>query len=551
MTKEIKKKVTPPKKSPKQEDKDWLSRLEDYISQHERVFLFVTLALTLLLSFLMFDVKMSEGNDDSDYIEGAFKFSRDASSYYNTKAPLYPMLLSVPVTIWGINVPLLKSLSILFNLLQLFVLYLAFRKTVPFTILFGVLLFTATNSYFQYYASQTYTEAFFCMLQAMFFLFIVRTINTAYKGFDKNYFWAGAILFLLTLTKNISIGAILAVLLFFVVIKEYKKLLFILGSFAVLRVPFEILKSSIWGSENQFSNQYQILIQKDAYDASKGADDFFGFLGRLADNTSIYIGKRYYQILGLVSEDKTTFNNGLVFIFIVLMIIALIAILKQKNRILLFALFYVVIMMGMTFFVLQTNWDQPRMILVYVPLTLLIIFYGLYHIFGKQRVARNIIFSLFFILFTFGGLFKTLGKAGNNVHVLEKNLAGDIYYGYTEDWSNFLKLSRYCADSLPPNSLVASRKAPMSFIYGRGKEFYPIYTVISSDPDSSLAILKKEKVTHVLIASLRRNPKKNDGFVINTLHRIFMPIAQKYPKKLVLIKQIGNSEPAYLYEIKY
>ncbi|MEZ5067214.1 MAG: hypothetical protein R2847_01395 [Bacteroidia bacterium] len=30
---------------------------------------------------------------------------------------------------------------------------------------------------------------------------------------------------MLTLTKNISIGAILAVLLFFVVIKEYKKLL--------------------------------------------------------------------------------------------------------------------------------------------------------------------------------------------------------------------------------------------------------------------------------------------------------------------------------------
>ncbi|MEZ5067215.1 MAG: hypothetical protein R2847_01400 [Bacteroidia bacterium] len=62
--------------------------------------------------------------------------------------------------------------------------------------------------------------------------------------------------------------------------------------------------------------------------------------------------------------------------------------------------------------------------------------------------------------------------------------------------------------------------------------------------------MKKEKVTHVLIASLEE-AKKNDGFVINTLHRIFMPIAQKYPKKLVLIKQIGNSEPAYLYEIKY
>ena len=140
----------------------------------------------------------------------------------------------------------------------------------------------------------------------------------------------------------------------------------------------------------------------------------------------------------------------------------------------------------------------------------------------------------------------------------QKNLKGDIYYGYTPDWQNYLKLSAYCKDSLPKSSYVAARKAPMSFVYAKGKHFYPIYSVIAKDPqtqqsnpDSALAIFKKNKVTHLLIASLRINPTKNTGDVINTLHNIAGPIMQKYPQKLVLVKEMGFSEQAYLYEIKY
>lgn len=48
-----------------------------------------------------------------------------------------------------------------------------------------------------------------------------------------------------------------------------------------MRGIFEVIKSFIWGSQNQFSNQYQILIQKDPYNASKGVDDFGGFVDRL------------------------------------------------------------------------------------------------------------------------------------------------------------------------------------------------------------------------------------------------------------------------------
>jgi hypothetical protein len=65
-----------------------------------------------------------------------------------------------------------------------------------------------------------------------------------------------------------------------------------------------------------------------------------------------------------------------------------------------------------------------------------------------------------------------------NIPVIKKNLKGDKYYGYTPDWQNFLKCSEWAADSLPDSALVASRKAPMSFVYGNGKKFFPIYSVV-------------------------------------------------------------------------
>src|SRR5688572_3957424 len=119
-------------------------------------------------------------------------------------------------------------------------------------------------------------------------------------------------------------------------------------------------------------------------------------------------------------------------------------------------------------------------------------------------------------------------------------------------------MSAWCRDSLPENSLVACRKAPMSFVYARGKHFFPIYSVISKDtvtnqsnPDSALAFFRRNKVTHVLLASLRLDPRRNTCDVINTIHYILAPIIQKYPEKVIQIRQFGESEPAAIFELRY
>jgi hypothetical protein len=145
----------------------------------------------------------------------------------------------------------------------------------------------------------------------------------------------------------------------------------------------------------------------------------------------------------------------------------------------------------------------------------------------------------------------TIPRIENNYPIIKKNLAGDMYYGFTPDWVNYLKMCEWAADSLPKSSFVACRKPEMAFIYGKGKSFHGIYNVPTQDPDTILDRFKSTGITHIIDANLRSNPNIADGNIIGTVMRTIAPIYRKYPEKLHLIHIIGQSEPAYLFELKY
>ena len=222
---------------------------------------------------------------------------------------------------------------------------------------------------------------------------------------------------------------------------------------------------------------------------------------------------------------------------------------KSKNKYLLATFLYALSIAGTSFIVLQTRWDQPRIIMVCVPVLLLAIFYVLYDLFKKR--AWGLQFMLFAIIgiVVLTGVVDTLGKAKKNLPIVSKNLHGDMYYGYTPDWVNYLKMSRWCADSLPKGAFVAARKAPMSFIYGKGMEFFPVYKVIDkyAIPDSLLAFYKTNKVNYIMVPNLRLNPDKYTGDVITTMKYMSEPIGNR----LKLIHTEGTEEVTELYQIMY
>jgi hypothetical protein len=551
------------KAAPAKATRDLFEVLESVLTKNTGALLVFTISLATLFGVLLFDVKISEGNDDALYIEGGYNYATDFTNFFFTaNAPMYPMFLGLLISVFGINLILFKVISLLFFIGHIYILFRAFNGKIPSLLLWTILLLVSVNSYFLYYASQTYTESMFVFLQALFIYQISRVMDIESGDSWKPerfrpFILLGLFAFMITWCKSVALAGVLALIFLFFIRGDWKKLVWFSGSFAMFKGGYEVLKTAVWGSMAQ-SGQSDTLFLKDPYNAAKGKEELSGFVTRFFSNMDLYVSKRMFQILGFKDPENIDTNTFVSWFVFGLMALALFFIIKHRKRLLEFTTYHTAAVCAITFVVLQTRWDQPRLIMIIVPFIVLISLYGLYTIFKRTGWVGQFSFLIFIVMIVASSLMVTTRKSASNFPVLKKNLAGDVFHGYTNDWQNYLKMSRWCSENLPEGSYVAARKAPMSFVYGNGMKFFPVYNVIAIDtttnlanPDSVLATFQREGVTHVMIANLRRNPKQVTQFVINTMHRNMQPVASKYPGKLTLVKQIGDSEPAYLYKINY
>jgi len=547
-------------------------KLDSWGEKNHTKLLTAFLILSLFFSFMLFNARISEAHDDALYLEGGWRYVHEFPKFFYTQnAPLYVMFLGLMIKIFGFKLLLFKVFNVIFNFFAVFFFYKAFYKRIPFAVFIPVMVFVSCNHLIQYFASMTFTEAFYLFLQSLFFYYFVKlhdalSADPEPKHHIRLWLMLGLFTFLIAACKSVAIVAVPALILFFLIEKQWKNAVFSLGAFLVFKIPYELLVKLVWGSQNQFSGQSKILLLKDPYNKSLGNDDFSGFIGRFIDNCQLYIGKRFYEILGLREEIKNNLtqeefdhlhkvNGYFAFFTVIILLIALYQVFKIKNKPLVFFSLFTGAQILLSFVILQARWDQPRIILICMPVILILIYFLFYKTVYKYGMGRSIYLALVGII-CISVLLSSFKRGSKNIPIVKKNLAGDMYYGYTPDWQNFLKCSKWCADSLPASTLVASRKAPMSFVYSKGKKFFPIYSVISMDsltnqsnPDSALAFFRKQGVTHIMLGSLRINPDVNTGQIINTVHNIVQPIMQKYPDKLKLIHTEGLSEQSYLLEI--
>jgi len=547
-------------------------KFENWAVKNDKKLFYFLIGFCLFLSFISFNARISEAHDDALYLEGGWRFVHEFPTYFYTQnAPLYPLFLGLLVKLIGFKLIIFKLFSVLFNVLGLVLFYKALKGRVPAVIFIPVALFQAANHLIIYYASMTFTEAFYFFLQGLFFYYSVKIVDTItndgaqLKPQFKLWLLFGLCMFLISTAKSSAVVVVPVVLLFFIIYKNYKAAGFSILAFLVFKIPYEILVKLIWSAQNQFKGQSKILLQKDPYNASLGNEDTAGFFQRFFDNCNLYIGKRFYQLLGWRDEnfafdpEKSNFEQ---FGYVTLITVATILVgfwlfFKQKNKLMVLFTFFTGAQAFLSFVILQARWDQPRIVLVCMPIFLILMLYVIYNFTKKGGFGQSIYFVI--VALIIGSVtISSLKRGFKNIPIVQKNLKGDRYFGYTPDWQNFLRCSEWCSDSLSSNTLVASRKAPMSFVYGKGKKFFPIYSIIKKDtstqqsnPDSALAFFQKNKVTHVMLGSLRLDPNNPNAGFINTVHNIMQPIAIKYPKKLKLVHTEGAFEDTQVYEIIY
>ena len=537
-------------------------RLEIHLARQKKAYIVFILCAATLCAVLLFDVKISTANDDSMYIEAAWNYAKNFFGYfYTTNAPLYPMLLSLPVKLFGINVVLLKALSIPFFVAGIWLLYRAFAGRVPYLILFFALFVTATNSLFNQYASLTYTECFFSFVQGLFFLVFLKMDDKIHANGASNWrrhltdwLLIGATMWLLYISRSVAIGTVAVVGVYYLLQKKWLSAVYSSIAFGIFVGFYGLLKKILWGGvASQFGNQANVMFQKDAYDVAKGQETAWGFVVRFYTNAEIYLSSRLFQMLGFREEANLENSIPLTILVVLLFLFGLFFAFRKANHAVLLAALYAGGLCAITFLILHTSWGQGRLVMIFLPFILLTIFYGFYQVLQRKSLAGlQLIFVVGLVIFAGGNFRKTWQAALKNAPILGENMGGDKYYGYTPDWINYLKMSEWCSKNLPDTALVACRKAPMSFIYGNGKQFYSIFNVVTNDADSLVNILKKRKVSHILIAELRTNPNVYiENTYINTIHRFLSPILAKYPNSFNIVHTEGVAEKAQLLKINY
>lgn len=543
-------------------------RFETFASKNEKWLMFGTFILSLICSILLFDMKVSIGGDDSAYVERAYNYIHKGKYPYY-QGPGYPLVLALLMKLFGFKLGVFKLFSLIFYTGHVVLTWYAFRKKIPYMMLIFMVGFAVVSDYMQYYASQTWSEAFYMFVQAVV-LWIVMKIVSIEKQEDtvmgdikkRWYLWLGVGLAFafLAMTKTVAIFGIIAPLVYFIIQKKYRFAGYILVSFLVFKFGIGAIEKAAYGPNT--TNQWEQMMQKDAYKKELGTLDAIGFLGRFGENLKTYSSMHFFRFMHIIpqnqyklSEDGSTMDEErqlawVATIFVTGILLFSSYMIFKNNKEAFFLVLFTLIMCGGIFFGIHANNRQDRLIIILFPFILMIIGYGLYLSVRNFRMLHGIVIGIFSIVLL-SSFYHTMAKAPESLSGLQKNLGGQPYYGYTTDWMNYIEMGNWCADNLPEGSLVACRKSTISFITSGKQIWYGVHEITSEDADFWLNKFKEAKVTHLLVADLRAIPHKKSNRIISTMHKIRAFILMKYPNKLKPIKEVGVEEKSVLYEIIY
>ncbi len=535
--------------SKKRSASDAFTIVEVWCAKHQLLLIGLILGLFSFLSLLLFNLRVSEGGDDSTYIIRAVNFINDGT-YPSFQGPLYPLFLSLFVGLFGIQLGLLKLTSFALMLVSIWLFYRIFRQRISYTLLFATLFISSLSSFYIYFSSQTYSEALFILLQLPVFGLVFKLIESDSQSFQwKQLLLLSLLIVVGYLTRTVGVGALIAVVVFMGLHKRYKELGLLLIGCAGMLFMLMLLKNAIWQNGWFDGGQAGTLLYKHPYQLEQGRETLSGFLTRFIDNSKLYLSKHFLHMVGL-KDVAIKSTNGLVTLLLYSLFLFGAYRAFKANKYLLFTAIYVATMLGITFVVLQKLWDQYRLIVPFFSLMVLVLLYGVFQLaeVSKSKWVKRLALAL--VIVSVGSVF-TQSLSDVDLLTLRKNIRGDLYEGYTDDWRNYLSMAEYVGDELPEETYVAVRKPNMARIYADGKKFYGIYRYDTENPDELLQRLKERRVSHVIMASLRKNPAVNNGQTINTIQRYLYIISQKYPQVFKLEHQIGSSEPAYLFRVDY
>jgi hypothetical protein len=343
-----------------------------------------------------------------------------------------------------------------------------------------------------------------------------------------------------SITRNIGIVMLMSLILYLLVDKKLYAAGFTLVSYLVFHLPFGLYKNIVWNiSPIKGGGQLSEILYINPYNKAQGKEDFAGMVTRFIENLKIYLSKHFLISLGL--KNPASAETSLIPVIIILFLFCVsLYFAFRHNKVMLFTGIYLGAALAGTFIALQQSWGQLRMIVIYIPFMILFFSWGIYRLsqIKELKLVLQLGLLLIFVLIFFKTLGQTADKIKYNKKIMAKNLRGNLYYGFTPDWVNFLKMSEWVGKNIPDSIVVASRKPSMSFIYSKGKEFFPIYRVPMESADTLIDKLRYKYKNLCTIEYTEFNKKK-------------MPMPVQMNFKFTNLAYVGKGNENYgIYEVR-
>jgi hypothetical protein len=222
-----------------------------------------------------------------------------------------------------------------------------------------------------------------------------------------------------------------------------------------------------------------MFFTKDAYNPDKGMEDFGGIIVRLLQNLNNYLSVYLYRFTGLKTYTTASIT---VTVIIILLFCWAGYVMYRKNKTLFFTALFTLGFCLANFTILHATWLQERFMIVYYPLIMIIIFAGVYYYLQEKKVFQFLFIVMTIVLFL-SSFNQTLTKVKDNSKPLKMAFKGNILYGLTPDWQNYIELSKWAAKNVPATENIAVRKPGTSTIYANRK-FHGVYSVPTISKDT-------------------------------------------------------------------
>lgn len=499
-----------------------------FFDRHKLLVLF--LFIYIVLSFFLFDPKLFIGGDNAVYIilaesivsgEG-YKDMYMPDEPSHSQYPFgFPLMLSVPILIFGTNIIILKLLLLLTGLGSACFMYkigeYLFKEKVniimPFYLSIPILIT---------YNHRILSEMpFLCFSLGALYFFIKAQEN-------KNFFYYISFIFATYsfFIRVAGISLIIGMMLILLLRKQFKYFGVFLVIFLVVFIPWQIRNSGI-SHESSYIDQ---LLTKDQYWTEPGRIGFSDLLIRLWENFTYY----FFTILPMTLLPVLKFFKSKVLLAIFGFILTSFAVAGFIRRIKGISLIEFYFILNLIILLIWPRiWSSERLLLPILPIYIIYLFYGLIWL-GRKIKLRYFIFVVTYIFVSLN-LLNIVSQAKDTIANNIAYVNGDKYAGYTRVWRHYFETIEWIKKNIPKDRVIMARKPEYVYLVSRHKSFRYPFTY-----DHNIMKEAIKRSDYVLI----------DGFEWSETDRYLLPVLALEKEKYTGIYQTAKPKFCLLKVIK-